>query len=235
MITIYLITNSINDKKYVGQTIKTIQERWARHCWTCNLKANRMPITEAISKYRKENFKIEKIDEAESLEEANQKEIHWANYYNTFSPNGYNLKAGGRKYLHMSEETKQKLRIAMTGRKATEETRRKSSESHKGFKVTDETKKKLSEINKGKPTHENTIRAAKEKSCKKYKFLSPEGEEVIIINMAKFCRDNNLWESNMNEVAKGKKLQYKGWKCLENYGFMYNELGSRRHPLIENS
>lgn len=30
--TIYVITNTANNKKYIGQTWKTIQKRWQQHC-----------------------------------------------------------------------------------------------------------------------------------------------------------------------------------------------------------
>lgn len=101
---IYLITNLLNSKKYVGQTIGSIEKRFSRHCWLCTSK-NNMPIAVAIKKYGKQNFKIELLEQVDTLEEANEKEVFWSLYYNTMSPNGYNLKVGGRVYFEMSQET----------------------------------------------------------------------------------------------------------------------------------
>lgn len=69
--TVYLITNLINGKKYVGQTIQSIKRRWDFH--VCG--ASRcIALNSAIKKYGKENFKIESIYEAHSLEELTTKE-----------------------------------------------------------------------------------------------------------------------------------------------------------------
>ena len=46
---IYLITNKINGKKYVGKTTTSIEERWREHCKPCN--GIRSGIDGAIQKY----------------------------------------------------------------------------------------------------------------------------------------------------------------------------------------
>lgn len=216
MITIYLIQNSINDKKYVGQTIKSLGIRFARHCWASEYKKN-MPISSAIKKYGKEKFFIAQIDSASTLEEANAKEVFWANYYKCFSPYGYNLKAGGRKTCHMSEETKRKIAKANTGKKASEETKRKLSESHKGHVPSVETRQKLSDHFKGKPTHPNTKLGASLKNAKKYLFLNPQGEEVEINNMKRFCLEQHpeLIPSGMCEAIKGRFSHHRGWVFIK--------------------
>jgi group I intron endonuclease len=70
---IYKITNNINNKVYIGQTIESIKKRWQRHTWRCTIERNKMAITNAIIKYGKENFIIEQIDIANSIEELNEK------------------------------------------------------------------------------------------------------------------------------------------------------------------
>lgn len=230
MVIIYLIENSINDKKYVGQTTKSLPIRFTRHCWASEHKKN-MPISCAIKKYGKDKFTITEIDRCETLEDANQKEVYWANYHNTFSPIGYNLKAGGRKYLQMSEETKQKISISNTGKKASPETIKKLSESHKGFKVLESTKQKLSDINKGKSQHPNTLEGIKQKVSKRYLLMSPVGVEVEIVNMKNFCKENNLQSTNMSQLVNGKLGKYKGWTFLKDLGYESARLGSRRNPL----
>lgn len=51
---IYLLKNKINGKCYVGQTIKTLEERIYRHKYKSNKKI--MPISFAIKKYKFENY-----------------------------------------------------------------------------------------------------------------------------------------------------------------------------------
>lgn len=231
MIKIYLITNLINNKKYVGQTIQSIKKRWQRHCWKSTLVKNDYPIRNAINKYGKENFSIKQIDEALSLEEANEKEVYWGNYYNVISPNGYSLKLGGRRHTHFSEETKLKISKSNKGKKASPETIQRLSDSHKGIKPTEETKLKISNHFKGKKSHENTNTAASQKNCKKYLFMSPEGIEIEIVNMKIFCHNNKLTHGLMIDLIKGRRKEYKGWQFIKDLGFMRSKLGSRRNKL----
>ena len=62
---IYKITNLINGKIYIGQTIQSIKDRWYRHVgnskWLSQHEVN-MAIKRAIRKYGKENFKLELIE-----------------------------------------------------------------------------------------------------------------------------------------------------------------------------
>lgn len=46
---------------------------------------------------------------------------------------------------------------------------------------------------------------------KVYKFTSPEGEHFDIVNLRKFCRDNDLTSSAMYYVHNGKYSNHKGW------------------------
>jgi group I intron endonuclease len=230
MFTIYLITNIVNNKKYVGQTIVSLEKRWKRHCWGCTVKSKRMIISIAIEKHGKESFKIQQIDTAQTLEEANEKEVYWAKHHNCFSPFGYNLKAGGRKTAIVSKETRDRIKRGNLGKKASPETLKKLSESHKGIRLSKEAKEKLSRINKGKKPHPNTLDAQTNKNCKIFILLSPSGEEIKVTNMRKFCRENNLHPSNMCLLTKGRLESHNGWKMIKDCGYVWEIVGSRRHP-----
>ena len=121
---IYKITNKINNKIYIGQVYnKSIQDRFNRHIKEANPN-NPILVDRAIYKYGKDNFVIEQIDEATSLEELNQKEKYWIKYYNSTNRKiGYNLTEGGdggNTYLCKTkkemEEIKHKLSIANFGK-----------------------------------------------------------------------------------------------------------------------
>jgi group I intron endonuclease len=88
---IYKITNKINDKTYIGQTIKDIKKRWSVHCSSNSCTA----LKSAIQKYGPENFTIEEIDGANSLSELNYKEWLLIHKFNSLAPNGYNIREGG--------------------------------------------------------------------------------------------------------------------------------------------
>ena len=48
-------------------------------------------------------------------------------------------------------------------------------------------------------------------SAKIYRMVSPSGELFEIHNLAKFCREKGLSDSNMNSVHHGRINQHKGW------------------------
>ncbi len=94
---IYLVTNKINDLKYIGQTIRPLKKRWEEHVQRAfsSTEKQKYYFQTAIKKYGPENFLIEKIDEADSSEELNLKEEYWIKFYNTYLGEGYNLTPGG--------------------------------------------------------------------------------------------------------------------------------------------
>lgn len=110
---IYKITNTKNNRIYIGQTTKSAKERLQKHIIEarCQKNGNRPEnyFHSAINKYGEDNFIIEQIDEANSIEELNDKEIYWINFYNCTSKEfGYNLMEGGKSGIK-SLETRQKI------------------------------------------------------------------------------------------------------------------------------
>lgn len=163
MIGIYKITNKLNGKVYIGQSVD-IDTRWRQHI---NAKDN-FAIHRAIKKYGKENFKFEVLLECPA-EMLNVWERDMIALYDCISPNGYNLTEGGegykcsdetrlkmsniRKGKNRSEETKIKISNAQKGKHHSEETRLKMSNTRKGVKLkplSEEHKRKISESMKGK-------------------------------------------------------------------------------------
>ncbi len=93
---IYVVTNIINNKKYVGLTSKTIEERWKRHLYDANIRKDDFYFHKAIRKYGENNFKIEKVEECPD-EHLKEREKFYIQQYNSFYKNkqGYNLTLGG--------------------------------------------------------------------------------------------------------------------------------------------
>ena len=89
---IYLITNKINGKQYVGQTARDIWTRFEEHCKNSHIQYSL--ISKAIEKYGYLNFDLREIEEV-PLEKLDEREIYWIKYYNTYK-NGYNQNRGGR-------------------------------------------------------------------------------------------------------------------------------------------
>lgn len=129
---VYLITNKINNKRYVGITIRSIQERFSQHS-NINIK-NKSAINDAIRKYGKENFDVVQIDTASTLEELKQKEIYWIEKLGTFQ-HEYNLTKGGDGMLgyKFKEITKEKIKKSSIERMKNEDVRKHLSEKTKQY------------------------------------------------------------------------------------------------------
>lgn len=91
---IYKITNLINGKCYIGQTSRTIEERFKQHLKDSK-KEERInyPLYRAFNKYGLNNFEIIEIEKCE-IEKLNEREVYWIDYYNSFY-DGYNQTLGG--------------------------------------------------------------------------------------------------------------------------------------------
>jgi group I intron endonuclease len=193
---IYKVTNSINDKIYVGKTTKSLEERMKHHF--CHKKSNTV-FHRAINKYGKESFKYEVLERCKIAEELSEREKYWIKYYNSILPNGYNMTVGGegtqeyilneaRKKINkiISQKLKEKYKNGfspkgMKGKHHTIEARQKMSlaQKNKPRRWSSEDKKRISEQQKGRiPWNKNltkeTDERIKKSSEKINKFNNPE-------------------------------------------------------------
>lgn len=101
---IYKITNLINGKIYIGQTIQSTRERWYKHCAKYTDDAHFfMPIKQAIFKYGKENFNI-KVLEICNIKDLDSRETYWIAFYDSYKI-GYNCTEGGHSGKHRNKFT----------------------------------------------------------------------------------------------------------------------------------
>lgn len=169
---IYITTNIVNGKQYIGQTTRNLSKRITEH----KCQSGCPFFHKAIKKYGIKNFKWVPIEYP--IEELDEMESFWINKLSTLKPNGYNLDTGGHINKKASEETKRKMSKSQTGRITSLETKIKLSKSKKGKKnhfygkhhsketikiiseikqnISDETRLKLSNAHKGKTCSEET-------------------------------------------------------------------------------
>lgn len=137
MIGIYKITNLINGKCYIGQSIN-IEKRWKNHqvvATNPNDNGYNYPLYQAIRKYGQKNFSWEVIEECDknSLDE---REIYWISYYNSYN-NGYNQTLGGNnipsevKWTKLSEEQVKEIKNKLLTQEYTLEKLSKEYNVHK--------------------------------------------------------------------------------------------------------
>ena len=179
LIGIYRITNIVNNKIYIGQTIN-YEKRKREHInrLLANSHTNRH-LQSAWNKYGQQNFIFDFIENC-SENMLTEREQYWIDYYGGIdNANVYNNREAGDsgefseetralisskiKGRHLSEETKHKISETSKGRHHTEETKRKISETSKGRThmrgrhLSEETKKKISDKLKGRPAHNKGI------------------------------------------------------------------------------
>jgi group I intron endonuclease len=149
---VYVLENKYNNKLYVGQTIQNVKDRWSNH--KKDSKRLDYVLYRAIRKYGIESFHIKSQMAVNSKEEMNELETFLISELNTFTPNGYNMTAGGegQSGVICSEEKKQKISNSLKGKMSGENNPRY------GVKVSEETKQKISKKGKGKFVSEETRR-----------------------------------------------------------------------------
>ena len=165
---IYLATCKNTGKQYIGQTIRELRQRKIRH-FSDSKRTKKSAFACAIQKYGKDAF-VWEILETCIEKNLNDRESHWISALDTLSPNGYNLKTGGRRCKH-SKESREKISKArkgcttwnkgkigiytdeirkqisekLTGRKMTKEQIEKWKKSRKGYRHSEATKAKMRE------------------------------------------------------------------------------------------
>lgn len=92
--TVYLRTNLINGKQYVGQTVNYRVRNNQFNCLKARY-ANKYIMNDRI-KYGINNFKVDIVAEVETKEEAWELEREYIKKLDTVYPNGYNRACGGK-------------------------------------------------------------------------------------------------------------------------------------------
>ena len=141
---VYLTTNKINGKQYIGQ------HRCKRsELFTDGYLGRCIAIKLAIKKYGRENFERIILEYANSPEELNALEAKYANEAILENDNFYNLKTGGNQNIVYSKEVGRKISESRKGMVFTDEHRKHISESKRRENLSEETRKKNSESKKG--------------------------------------------------------------------------------------
>jgi group I intron endonuclease len=224
---IYKSTNKITGKVYIGQTIQTLDKRIKGHIKESKMDKTR-PFLISINKYGADNFTFETIDSANNLDELNDKEIHWINFYNSVSPNGYNVTGGGqgKKMISTNELSKRISKGLQNSEKwqkikNSEEYLKKRKEkfinSAKGKKFSTKHKEKIWEKNK-----ERILKFNKDTS-KKWIIVDNDnnitritGKEEYFTNLG---MDTGVVTRMCQSLNQGKnRKRYRGYYCFIDNG-----------------
>lgn len=192
---IYIYTNKINDKRYVGQS-KNIQRRISDHynrAFNENSNEYNSIFHKAIRKYGLNNFSVEIIEC--NIEDLNKKETDLIEKYNSTFPNGYNIQLGG-KYTSTPQKLSFKEIEEIT--KLLKNTELGNIEIANKYNVSENT---ISGINTGYywkrrldyPIRKNNFKSKKERFCKNCKT------KITIQSKSGFCQECSKMEQRKVE------------------------------------
>ena len=209
MIGIYKITNIVNKKVYIGQSINVLQ-RWSQH--KQHLKGgyhNNDHLQRSWNKYGADSFAFDLLERC-TEEELNDKEVYYIKKYNsTDFKLGYNEKSGGG-HEKMSEYVKEKLRKPRSKPRSPEHCR-KLGLAHKGKKP----------WNFGKTT---SLSARKKMSLKKLGVKAWNRKKVLCVETGEVFEGSrkaadkyNLISTNIRKCCRGERAKAGGltWKYLD--------------------
>lgn len=190
---IYIITNKINNKVYIGQTIQPLNKRWEGHCRKAfNPNEANMAIKKAIFKYGKENFIIKELEKC-TLDKIDEREIYYINLYNSYNT-GYNSTLGGKK--------------GSKGLKLDKEQQELCIELYNiGFSLRDIAK----EVNVDKTTVKHILEINKIhlRTTRTYKLSQLDREKIIeeskTLNRKDILKKWNISKSYLSQLIKGER------------------------------
>ena len=197
---IYLITNKINNAKYIGQhSERTVTKRWNEHLSRAKAGKVHKYLYSAMSHYGIENFTIEKLGEF-PINALGRMEAYYAEQFGSYywdSKPGYNMVWCGdennKGIKHTSETCKKmsearkgiipyKMIEVWKGSKHTEDTKKKISENNVGFsgkKHSSETIEKMIAKRTGSKRSDETKKKMSEANLRRWKLLKEEGVGCI--------------------------------------------------------
>lgn len=242
--SIYMITNKLNNKKYIGQTKREVSERLKEHLEIAYHTKRNLHLYNAMRKYGIENFEVTILKTDLPENKLDEWEIYYIGKYDTLE-NGYNNTAGGggiRGYHH-TQETKNKISksVRENPERYTKERAQKISYALKGKKLTEEHKKHLSEARKGKYTgydngfymkhHTKESKQKMHDSSIRYYVQQIDLDTNSIINVfdcvedaSKYCIEQNYTKAKLSSVMY--RIYYTGvgnQKSAYGFGWRYQE------------
>ncbi len=211
---IYKIENIINNKIYIGQTVKSLNVRWNNHKADARTRPGKCSkLHRAMNKYGFENFEMKPLAVCNTIGELNFLEEALIKKYDTIN-SGYNIKFGGDNRFH-SEETKLKIGSKHKGKKISEEQKNILKTFRAGKRQSLETRKKISESNIGRKNSAQSIEKQRQTVLNNRENLHNSiltFEKVKQIkNLINSYTDNQLSlmfgisRRHMNDIRNGKR------------------------------
>lgn len=208
---IYKVTNIINGKIYIGQSINSLSLRKTTHKHSALKNNSQSYFHKAIRKYGWDSFEWEVIDDCNTKQELDIKEIEYITLFESHisTGKGYNLTKGGD--FNPMNDPEIKERAVANIRKAmqnfTGENNVMANPIHK------QTHYDAIQQLSTNPDWIEAKRIGDEKQKSTYEITFPDGHIEIITGLNEFCKIHNLSQSKMSSVVTGNRPHHKKFKC----------------------
>ena len=186
-------------------------------------------IGNAIRKYGLENFTIEVIEECETLEQLNEREMFWIAYFNSKAPNGYNLTNGGEGGIPC-DDTRAKLSAARKGVPKSREHCKKIGAAQKGKIISDDTRAKIGAARAGKKHSAKTkAQMSEDRTGEKNYFFGKHHTDETISNLSTAHRGKSPFVNLLRELDTRKWSYHRLAKpmCLSQSSISFKMSGNQ--------
>jgi len=210
---IYLATNRLNKKRYVGQCIGTLKSRRKKHYDAAFKYNSPLRFHCALRKYGKSTFYWRIIEAEIDLNHLDDKETYYIKHYDSFY-HGYNMTLGGK---------------TMNGYKHTEETKKKISEKTKGISNLDRYVNRYGEV-EGREKYNKYIEKLKLRKGKSRLslFVEKYGEEEGRKKYEIFYNKIKLAKRKATNTLKSFIELYGEEEGKKKYEIFYNKMRAKR-------
>lgn len=195
--TIYKATSLVNGKIYIGFCSCPYEVRADKHRRVAALGKTNSPFHNSIRKHGFKSFVWEAVYQSKDGQHClNVMEPYFIREYDAVVT-GYNLTSGGGGCLgyKWTAEQRREQSVRLTGLTRSEASKLNYSRASKGRKLPQSAKDTIS----------------KARANVSYVLTKPDGAQLRVLNLKKFCRENGLCARNMFMVLNGTAHQHKGW------------------------
>ena len=197
MFIVYMLTNEITEKSYIGLTGKSLDVRWKEHV-SLSTKISNRKLYNSIKKHGHDIWDQKVLLYCDSMDEAKEYEILLISEFDTFNA-GYNSTLGGDGTCgggwKLSNSTKSKMSVYRKGRKMDKYTADLSPETI------------LKRTKHMKGNHYGS---------KGYVIIDPDGVEIVVKDITSFMKEifPEKWNSAVKNITSKKSgYKYKNYSC----------------------